>query len=94
MKSDVTNLIAGTGLGWNPGSPGTNTSGFTALPGGYRADNGSFGNVRDNAFFWSATVNPSLPTTHAFYRYLVGNGVVLRLFNGKSYGASVRCLRD
>jgi uncharacterized protein (TIGR02145 family) len=55
LKSNVTNTSAGVGLGWNPGSPGTNTSGFSALPGGYRNFDGSFYSIRSNAFFWSAT---------------------------------------
>jgi uncharacterized protein (TIGR02145 family) len=45
LKSDVTNSSAGVGLGWDPASPvspGTNTSGFSALPGGVRFPNGSF----------------------------------------------------
>ena len=93
MKSGVTNSSIGSGLGWNPGSPGTNTSGFSALPGGYRNSDGSFDNVRNFAFFWSATENAS---TNAWYRSLNSfNGNVLRFnFYNKSLGASVRCLRD
>jgi uncharacterized protein (TIGR02145 family) len=36
---------------------GTNTSGFSVLPGGYRNYDGSFYDISDNAFFWSATEN-------------------------------------
>ena len=57
MKSTVTNSSIGSGLGWNPGSPGTNTSGFSVLPGGSRYSAGSFLNISYNAFFWSATEN-------------------------------------
>jgi uncharacterized protein (TIGR02145 family) len=91
MKSDVTNLIAGTGLGWNPGIPGTNTSGFSALPGGYRDIDGSFNNIRLSAYFWSATEI----LTNAWYRGLGNNlSTARRSSNNKSVGASVRCLRD
>jgi uncharacterized protein (TIGR02145 family) len=78
---------------WNsPNTGADNTSGFTALPGGYRSNVGSFNNVRNNAFFWSATENGS----NAWYRYLgFNNGLVNRNGNlSKSVGASVRCLRD
>jgi uncharacterized protein (TIGR02145 family) len=41
MKSEETNTSVGIGLGWNPGGSGTNTSGFSALPGGFRQIDGS-----------------------------------------------------
>jgi uncharacterized protein (TIGR02145 family) len=53
------------------------------LPGGYRNNDGSFNNIRNNAFFWSATENDN---NNAWNRNLNNNN--------KSFGASVRCLRD
>jgi uncharacterized protein (TIGR02145 family) len=93
MKSTVTNSSIGSGLGWNPGSPGNNTSGFSALPGGYRFNFfGSFTSIRNNSFFWSAT---EYAISNAWDRYLTSyNSYVYRSVNGKSVGASVRCLRD
>jgi uncharacterized protein (TIGR02145 family) len=93
MKSTVTNSSIGSGLGWNPGSPGTNTSGFSALPGGYRDNDGSFFNFSYNAFFWSASEYDFL---NAWFRYLYFFNSNLYRFNyfNKSVGASVRCLRD
>ena len=71
---------------------GTDDYGFSGLPGGYRDFDGSFFNIRDYAFFWSATENN---TTNAWSRYLsIYDGLVDRYSNGKSVGASVRCLRD
>jgi len=95
MKSTVTNSSIGSGLGWNPAipaSPGTNTSGFSALPGGLRNFDGSFYDIRDYAFFWSAT---EYGGNFAWFRglYNYGSGVT-RGNDGKSVGASVRCLRD
>jgi uncharacterized protein (TIGR02145 family) len=90
MKSTVTNPSTGSGLGWNPGSSGTNTSGFSGLPGGFRSLDGSFNDVRGIAVFWSATEGVS----NAWYRDLNYNfGVVFRFGGSKSFGASVRCLR-
>ena len=78
---------------WSSQSAGAdNSSGFSALPGGFRSGVGSFGNVRNYAFFWSATENDnSLPWS----RYLNNsNGYVGRYYDNKLFGASVRCLRD
>ena len=95
MKSDVTNSSVGSGLGWNPASPpspGTNTSGFSVLPGGARFGGGSFGNIRNVALFWSATENASASFI-AWNRFLnYDNGDVNRDLNNKTFGASVRCL--
>ena len=92
MKSTVTNPSPGN-LGWNPGSSGTNTSGFSVLPGGYRDYDGSFYFIRTSALFWSATEIPTFGI--AWIRDLASNlGDVGRYANGKSVGASVRCLRD
>ncbi len=92
MKSTVTNSSIGSGLGWNPGSPGTNTSGFSVLPGGWRDSGGSFNYIRNYAIFWSATV---FDIDYAWNRILFNlNGTVNRNINVKSVGSSVRCLRD
>ena len=78
---------------WNsPNTDATNERGFSALPGGYRGSVGSFGRVRDYAFFWSAT---EYDVSNAWYRYLNSSfGNVFRSNFYKSVGASVRCLRD
>ena len=88
-------VIKSTSTLWlvaTPSSPGTNTSGFSGLPGGIRYSDGSFDSVRGNAFFWSAT---EIASSDAWYRYLsASNGSVYRNNRGKSVGASVRCLKD
>jgi uncharacterized protein (TIGR02145 family) len=91
MKSTVTNSSIGSGLGWNPGSPGTNTSGFSALPGGDRNVAGSDSGIRIGALFWSVTEN----SFNAWCRYLNNiNGNVSRIDYNKLQGGNVRCLRD
>ncbi len=94
LKSNVTNSSVDSGLEWNPGSPGTSTSGFSALQSGFRRVDGSFAGIRYNALFWSATVNPI--TSNAWYRNLPSNvGAVRRGSDlSNSFGVSVRCLRD
>jgi uncharacterized protein (TIGR02145 family) len=70
---------------------GDNSSGFNGLPGGYRYSEG-FCVIRVVAFFWSAT---EYDYNYAWYRSLYNkDGTVSRSDNTKSYGASVRCLRD
>jgi len=84
----------GTTFWYSPNTGGINENGFSALPGGGRYGDGSFSNVRNNAFFWSAT-EKSNDIFSAWYRSLnssVGN--VYRDSYGKSFCASVRCLRD
>jgi uncharacterized protein (TIGR02145 family) len=78
---------------WNsPNTGATNESGFSALPGGSRNFDGSFNNIRANAFFWSAT---EFDDNNAWYRKLdYNNGNVNRTNNPKSVGYSVRCIRD
>jgi uncharacterized protein (TIGR02145 family) len=69
---------------WSTNS-GTNTSGFSALPGGQRFGN-SFFNIRNNAMFWSAG--------ESVRRLSNDNGGVNFVFVDKEFGASVRCLKD
>ena len=81
---------------WNsPNTGATNESGFSALPGGARYSDGSFVRVRDYAIFWSAN---DLSDNYSLTCYLKFNfSFVDRTVDttyAKSYGASVRCLRD
>jgi uncharacterized protein (TIGR02145 family) len=70
---------------------GTNSSGFSALPGGNRFG-GSFFNIRNNAILWSATESGS---SFAWYRYLRSiDANVNRNASDKSLGLSIRCLKD
>jgi uncharacterized protein (TIGR02145 family) len=78
---------------WNsPNTDATNSSGFSALPGGGRGSDGSFNYISYFALFWSATENDGF---NAWIRNLFdSSGDVSRGVIGKSVGASVRCLRD
>jgi uncharacterized protein (TIGR02145 family) len=80
---------------WSSQSTGTNdSSGFSALPGGRRVNDGSFSNIRTNAFFWSAAEDSSSSNNGYSRRLAHNNGDVTRLSSNKSTGASVRCLKD
>ncbi len=65
---------------------------FSALPGGYRNNNGNFNNQGNNGNWWSATENDA---TNAYNRNLnYNNDNLNRNNNNKEYGFSVRLLRD
>ena len=76
----------------SPNTGATNSSGFTALPGGYRyGTSGSFFNIGEHGCWWSSTDSGS----YAWYRTLVyGNSTVERHENNKRNGFNIRCVRD
>jgi len=80
--------------GWNsPDSGATNSSGFTAIPGGYRDLYGTFYHIGFWGMWWSSTENY---TAFAWFRYLGydRSNVFRDYFFNKNNGFSVRCLRD
>jgi uncharacterized protein (TIGR02145 family) len=82
---------------WNsPNTGADNFSGFSALPGGYRNNDGSFSSIRNNAYFWSAT---DYDNGYAWDRYLSSDSANVNRYDGidyygRSFGASIRCLKD
>lgn len=79
---------------WNsPNTGATNSSGFTGLPGGYRNIGGTFGGLGSDGYFWSSS---EYSTTNAWARGLSYSSAFVYRYIGlnKSYGFSVRCLRD
>ena len=83
----------GTVSYWSSQSAGTdNSSGFSALPGGFRFNVGNFADISSSTIFWSAT---EIYNDFALFRYQnTSSGNVGRDPNYKSAGASVRCLRN
>jgi uncharacterized protein (TIGR02145 family) len=78
--------------GWVENCNGTNSSGFSGLPGGYRNDAGAFDNVGANGNWWGSA---EFGTSNAWLRSLYcSSGDVGRDDLNKPYGFSVRCLRD
>lgn len=72
---------------------GSNLSGFTAVPGGFRSATGTFYNYHQYAAYWSAT--EQILTDKAYYRALkFDNEQVYRQYNTMSMGFSVRCVQD
>jgi uncharacterized protein (TIGR02145 family) len=80
-------------LHWiSPNTGATNETGFTALPGGYRTLNGTYGLLGYFGKLWSAT---EYNATYARCRFLSNNDVdVVRENFNKKIGLSVRCVKD
>jgi len=76
----------------SPNTGATNSSGFTALPGGCRNGNGAFNHIGRIGSWWSST---EVYTWDAWSRRLDSNeSNVYRYYATKNLGYSVRCLRD
>ncbi len=78
--------------GWSSNGNGTDDYGFSALPGGHRYSYGTFISIGDNGYWWSST---ELNASSAWYRAMFySSSFVSRLGSNKSWGFSVRCVRD
>ncbi|MBS7786934.1 fibrobacter succinogenes major paralogous domain-containing protein [Flavobacterium sp. CYK-55] len=92
MKTTGT-LQSGTGLWRSPNTAATNSSGFSALPGGYVADNGSGSFLLDKyGYWWSTTEFGSQRANARILNYTDGGITTLEFF--KDNGFSVRCIKD
>jgi uncharacterized protein (TIGR02145 family) len=83
---------SGTTHWQSPNTDASNSSGFTALPGGSRDTYGAFDNLNYHSYLWSATeFNSSMARMyHLYYDF---GGSQLQTFS-KVYGFSVRCVKD
>jgi uncharacterized protein (TIGR02145 family) len=82
----------GTSHWIDPNTGATNTSGFTALPGGTRNSGGYYGSNGVISYWLSSSEYPS---PGAWIRYIIyDNAGVSRNGNSKASGLSVRCVRD
>jgi uncharacterized protein (TIGR02145 family) len=79
--------------GWNNNGNGTNSSGLTILPGGFKVDIPiGFTNYGDYAHLWSASEDAS---SYSFGRVLYGSvDTVWRSSFTKQFGFSARCVQD
>jgi uncharacterized protein (TIGR02145 family) len=83
----------GTTHWFNSNFGGTNSSGFTALPGGYRLSIGSCNGIGFDGYWWSST---EYSTAYAWKWSMYHNlaSVSRGSYHEKQFGFSVRCLRD
>lgn len=76
----------------SPNEGATNSSGFSAIPGGIRDVDGFFYIIDKFGYFWAATeYNSDLAWFHLLYYYFPD---VYRIVYKKTRGMSVRCVRD
>jgi uncharacterized protein (TIGR02145 family) len=76
--------------GWNSGGNGSNSSGWTGLPGGYRSSGGFFSNGY-GGHWWTASESGSNSWLRVL-DYTYAN--VYRYNYTRNYGFSARCVRD
>ena len=90
LKSEAMQPTLG---GWvSPNMGATNSSGFSALPGGIRYYYGDFSTITGVGVLWSSSVWSG---SNAWIRLLTSdNSLVYRSNFGRTSGLSVRCVRD
>jgi uncharacterized protein (TIGR02145 family) len=77
---------------WQSPNTSTNISRFTALPGGYRGNFGTFDNITNNAGFWTFSESDF---SSAWFYFLYNDLVIIdQASNSKKLGYSVRCIMD
>ena len=77
--------------GWSDNGNGDNSSGFTALPAGYRGFNGGVNYLGHCTYLWTSTEKEDL----AWYRILYDYDNTLFTTNSyRSCGFSVRCVKN
>ncbi|MFN9112117.1 MAG: FISUMP domain-containing protein, partial [Bacteroidota bacterium] len=82
----------GTQYWQNPNQDATNSSGWSGLPGGFRNYDGLFYVVGSFGVWWSSTEYATFEALSRDVYY--DNGDVGRKIDNKTFGFSVRCLRD
>jgi uncharacterized protein (TIGR02145 family) len=74
-----------------PNAGATNSSGFTALPGG-NCDGGGFADLGHYAYYWSASEGGPSGAWIRGLEYTADG--VYRNYHNRGFGFSVRCLRN
>jgi len=97
--TELTDLLGGESVagnymkstsGWSSGGNGSNSSGWTGLPGGYRFSGGFYDNGH-YGYWWSAS-----DSGYASYNRVLNysSGSVGRNYDSRDHGFSARCVRD
>jgi uncharacterized protein (TIGR02145 family) len=77
---------------WSSPNSATNETGFTALPGGYRSQSGSFGLMGTNGYWWSST--EATPSSGYYRNMINSSGNLISVDYDKHAGFYVRCVKD
>ncbi len=77
--------------GWSRNGNGTNSSGFSAIPGGYRTSKGPFNARGGSGYWWSSTPSGD----NAWYCVMFSGDFTANKFYGRTQsGFSVRCIKN
>jgi uncharacterized protein (TIGR02145 family) len=88
-----TDPLVGSWLNYNATTNGTNSSGFGAVPAGFRTNGGSqFVYQGAYAIFWSSSVGNAAVAWYREFAY--SSAAANHRLDTRSYGFSVRCVRD
>jgi len=77
--------------GWESNGNGTDDYGFSAMPGGYRDNNGDFYNLGGNGYWWTDTEDCDGEANYREMYYDIDKVDVK--CNTKRFGLSVRCVQ-
>lgn len=78
---------------WNsPNTGATNESGFTALPGGIRYQDGNFGAIGDMGTWWTSSENNAAAAWRRTLQFVAGSVGTGQIH--KAAGLSVRCVKN
>ena len=80
--------------GWNEDGNGSNESGFTALPSGFRFNEGYFVRHGMGSYWWSSTAVEDSNSVAWFRSLSNKTDKITRLFTAGRFGFSVRCIQD
>ena len=81
-----------TTTGWSNSGDGSNSSGFSGLPGGQRSNNlGNFNLSGTHGYWWSSSTEGM--DAVGYYLSNLNEGLI-RFAEDPRYGSSVRCIRD
>ena len=84
--------LPGTVLWKSPNAGATNSTGFSAVPAGFRSNNGSFNFIGVSSSWWSTAENGD---THAdFWVLYYKNAFMEKNVSEKRIGFCIRCLKD
>ncbi len=87
-----TNTLPDPHPSWKEGNIATNSTGFNAISGGARYENGNFGYKEWYTSFWTST---EVGTSSAWARTLsFDKAKIARNINHKNLGYSIRCVKD
>ncbi len=88
--------LKSTNMGWIvPNTGATNSSGFGALPGGYKNCSDCNSSLGKYGFYWSTTERLDFNRYSAWYRRFDNiSKLSNRIYIDKTYAFSVRCLKD